>query len=413
MLPKVCLRACLLTLLFVCLVQSNPHYEAIQRLHADVLKGYNSQVIPLVERGTPLTVSTSLTLTTLEFDEANSRFAAKGFYLMRWTDPRLAWNPETYDGVSSIRLPPDAIWKPDLEVYNVQGKLAKERIFASTVSLAMYNGTVIYVPLNSFDAICSPDATRYPYDEVTCTIIVGSWTHSTENIRLLTDGNAKVIVEYLDTKQTQGWELVSNSIVSKEKIYDCCPNDPYQSLEYNFVIKRKAPSAVFAITVPAILISLLTLGSLLIPVQTSSRLIVGMINLLLTCSYLLYFHTNVPTAGSAPLVVQYFGALAILVTISVLQAALGIRLVSCQPEQNNGSKNFLKRIFFSQSVRLLTKNAEKDNAANGIGKSSDENSFIGGGEGATSWITVFLTIDRWMFVVYIVIIAALIKAYLI
>lgn len=102
----------------------------------------------------------------------------------------MTWDPLAYDGVASIHLPSEAIWKPDLEVYNVQGKLGKERVFASTVALVMSDGSMIYVPLNSFDAICTPDATRYPNDEVTCKVVVGSWTHSMEKIKILTDKNA-------------------------------------------------------------------------------------------------------------------------------------------------------------------------------------------------------------------------------
>lgn len=52
-------------------------------------------------------------------------------------------------------------------------------------------------------------------------------------------------------------------------------------------------------------VSLLTLGSLLIPVPASSRLIVGMISLLITCSYLLFFHAYFAAAGSTPLIGKF------------------------------------------------------------------------------------------------------------
>ena len=30
----------------------------------------------------------------------------------------MKWNPEDYDGVDSLRLPIDAIWKPDIVAFN-------------------------------------------------------------------------------------------------------------------------------------------------------------------------------------------------------------------------------------------------------------------------------------------------------
>ena len=36
----------------------------------------------------------------------------------RWTDYRLMWEPEQYDGLSVIRVSPETLWRPDLAVYN-------------------------------------------------------------------------------------------------------------------------------------------------------------------------------------------------------------------------------------------------------------------------------------------------------
>lgn len=102
----------------------------------------------------------------------------------------MTWNPENYDGVTAVRLPSNEIWTPDLEVYNQLGKLVKERLFASIPVLVLSDGSVIYVPLNSFDSICTPEPANYPNDQVTCRIIVGSWTHSIHGMRILTEKNA-------------------------------------------------------------------------------------------------------------------------------------------------------------------------------------------------------------------------------
>ena len=37
---------------------------------------------------------------------------------MKWVDPRLKWNPHYFGEKKNIRVDPDLIWIPDLEVVN-------------------------------------------------------------------------------------------------------------------------------------------------------------------------------------------------------------------------------------------------------------------------------------------------------
>ena len=38
--------------------------------------------------------------------------------LQEWTDVSLQWDPASYGGVRSIRITPDRIWIPDMDLYN-------------------------------------------------------------------------------------------------------------------------------------------------------------------------------------------------------------------------------------------------------------------------------------------------------
>jgi hypothetical protein len=40
------------------------------------------------------------------------------FYVQTWNDVNAKWDPEQYDGISDVRLPSDALWKPDVLLYN-------------------------------------------------------------------------------------------------------------------------------------------------------------------------------------------------------------------------------------------------------------------------------------------------------
>lgn len=41
-----------------------------------------------------------------------------------WNDYKLRWNPEEYENVTSIRIPSEIIWRPDIVLYNKYGRVS-------------------------------------------------------------------------------------------------------------------------------------------------------------------------------------------------------------------------------------------------------------------------------------------------
>ena len=40
------------------------------------------------------------------------------FFTQVWNDYNLKWNPDEFDGIERIKVPSDAIWIPDILIYN-------------------------------------------------------------------------------------------------------------------------------------------------------------------------------------------------------------------------------------------------------------------------------------------------------
>lgn len=40
-----------------------------------------------------------------------------------WNDYKLRWDPVEYDGIETLRVPAEKIWKPDIVLYNKYGHL--------------------------------------------------------------------------------------------------------------------------------------------------------------------------------------------------------------------------------------------------------------------------------------------------
>ena len=40
-------------------------------------------------------------------------------FIQQWNDALLHWNPEDYDGLLKIMVPPEDVWIPDIVLYNL------------------------------------------------------------------------------------------------------------------------------------------------------------------------------------------------------------------------------------------------------------------------------------------------------
>lgn len=51
-------------------------------------------------------------------DERNQILTAYLWIRQIWHDAYLTWDRDQYDGLDSIRIPSDLVWRPDIVLYN-------------------------------------------------------------------------------------------------------------------------------------------------------------------------------------------------------------------------------------------------------------------------------------------------------
>ena len=73
--------------------------------------------------------------------------------MMMWTDPRLAWNPEDFGGIDTIRTNAKNIWIPDITTYNTITEMKPIMNGFEELSNAVVrsSGMVIFVPPISYE----------------------------------------------------------------------------------------------------------------------------------------------------------------------------------------------------------------------------------------------------------------------
>ena len=59
----------------------------------------------------------------VNIEEADESITVQLMRVWFWNDSQLAWNPDDFDNVTYIHVPREAIWLPDLFVFELQVQL--------------------------------------------------------------------------------------------------------------------------------------------------------------------------------------------------------------------------------------------------------------------------------------------------
>jgi len=213
-----------------------------QRLFNHLINGYQRAVRPVHNASTPVQVKLGLSLINiLDLDERNQILTTKMWLQMEWTDEMLRWDPKNYENQSSISLPCDLVWLPDIELYNSAdaapestSKLMRSRVVINNL------GNVVWVPRANFRGTCQKidESTGEETDRYTklwkCTLKFGSWTYNGFQVDIVNRGDTIGIDDLIKSKQ---FELVQTELTRQLITYACCP-EPYPTITGNIVLRK-------------------------------------------------------------------------------------------------------------------------------------------------------------------------------
>ena len=135
---------------------------------------YNNNVRPVRDVRSAVDVKFHAVIIQLvNLDEKQQRLATTMDFKITWVDQFLHWHPEMFGGIEQIVLPTDAVWMPDLMVWNsVSEKFYSWYHVKLTIQ---YDGTIVWVPPGLVETSCDVNTRKFPFDEQKCEIRLGSW----------------------------------------------------------------------------------------------------------------------------------------------------------------------------------------------------------------------------------------------
>ncbi|KAK3785420.1 hypothetical protein RRG08_045174 [Elysia crispata] len=298
------------------------NFSTEKRLISHLLKRYETQGKmgrPVVNTMDNLTVYFGLSLIQiLDVDESNQVLKSSMWYHYQWTDVLLQWDPTQHNNITTVRVPSNNIWLPDILLYN----FADDRLNEQRNALAVvdYSGNILWMPQAILRSSCTFNTKYFPFDVQSCWLKFGSWTYNGNKLNIeFVDQHSFDLSDYVTSNE---WDIIENKAVRNVKYYTCCP-DPYPDLTFSLRLQRKTAFYTFILILPCTLLSLLTLVIFWVPPESPAKLQLGMSVFVAFFFLLLVLADFTPrAAASIPLIGAYFCLSMVMITLSTVLACV-------------------------------------------------------------------------------------------
>ncbi|GLD66607.1 neuronal acetylcholine receptor subunit alpha-2-like protein [Lates japonicus] len=345
--PLLCCCCCWI-LIKCALAEDWTRVHTEDELFRSLFGGYSKWTRPARNITDVVIVKFGLSIAQLiDVDEKNQMMTTNVWLKQEWTDYKLQWTPSDFDNVTSIRVPSELIWVPDIVLYNnADGEFAVTHM---TKAQLFHTGRVRWVPPAIYKSSCFIDVTFFPFDQQSCKMKFGSWTYDRAKIDLEPFENTVDLKDYWESGE---WAIVNAVGTYNTKKYDCC-HEIYPDITYYFVIRRLPLFYTINLIIPCLLISCLTVLVFYLPSDCGEKITLCISVLLSLTVFLLLITEIIPSTSLViPLIGEYLLFTMIFVTLSIVITVFVLN-VHHRSSATHTMPRWVRRLFLSAVPRWL------------------------------------------------------------
>ncbi|CAL8302624.1 unnamed protein product [Arctogadus glacialis] len=316
--------------------------------------GYQRWVRPIQRANDTVRVRFGLKISQLvDVDEKNQLMTTNVWLWQEWIDYKLRWNPAEYGGITSIRVPSESIWLPDIVLYkNADGRFEGSLM---TKVIVRHTGAVTWTPPASYKSACTMDVTFFPFDQQNCSMKFGSWTYDGQMVDL------ELVAPQVDRRDffdNGEWEILNATGVRgsrRDGVYG------YPFITYSFILKRLPLFYTLFLIIPCLGLSFLTVLVFYLPSDEGEKLSLSTSVLVSLTVFLLVIEEIIPSSSKViPLIGEYLLFIMIFVTLSIIVTVFVINVHHRSSTSYHPMSSWVRRLFLQQLPRMLCMRGHTD-----------------------------------------------------
>ncbi|KAL6724136.1 hypothetical protein Aduo_019052 [Ancylostoma duodenale] len=277
-----------------------------ERLYRSLLSPdrYEKDVRPTTHHSKPTNVTFGFLLNQIvEMDERNQVLTTRSWLNINWIDQRLMWNHSQWEGIKTIYIPHQRLWKPDIILVNN----AIREYHASLVStdiMATSDGNVTWLFSALFRSSCPIRVRYYPFDDQECDLKFASWSHDLSEIDLGLNTDKGDLSSYMNNSEFDLLDMIAIKEVAK---FPSNSRSKWPTIVIRIKMHRRPLFYVFNHIIPCVLISSMAVLGFLMPPETGEKINMIITTLLSMGVYLQSITESIPpTSEAVPLIGMYY-----------------------------------------------------------------------------------------------------------
>lgn len=298
---------------------------------------YDPAVRPATSPGAPVDVIVdSAIATVIDLDEKTGVLTTELWMIQTWKDPQLTWDPDSFDGLTEIRLPIEYLWTPSIVLHNNADNSLEYKM--DKLAIVNSSGVVLWTPHGRLRSYCNPDWSSFPFDTQLCFLEFGPWTYDRTLVNVSLNPTTKNHHRKFTEIRSPEWATVGYSVYITDRaveLHGLLDMKHYQIIKFAFTIERTSTFYKYMFVAPSVLLVVLTLCLYWIPVQSGERFTLAagvfvsvMLMVLLLEGYLPASIGRLPVVGAYPNTVRA-SYIAYNLVLAVLTVILSLVVFNC------------------------------------------------------------------------------------
>ncbi|XP_044529017.1 acetylcholine receptor subunit epsilon [Gracilinanus agilis] len=328
------------------------------RLYHHLFSNYDAGMRPVRWPEEKVSVNLKVTLTNLiSLNEKQETLTTSVWIGIDWNDYRLNYSSKDFGGITTLRVPADLVWLPDIGLENnIDGVF--EVAYEANV-LVGEGGFVSWLPPAIYRSTCAVEVTYFPFDWQNCSLIFRSQTYSSAEVVFVFSEESGQIVNKIQIDEeayTENGEWAIDFCSGQIWYHEDRSVDAPGNMEivYTLIIRRKPLFYIINIIVPCVLISSLVLLVYFLPAQAGGQKCTVSISVLLAQTVFLFLvATKIPeTSLSVPLLGRYLIFVMVVAALIVMNCVIVLN-VSLRTPNTHVMSPRLRYVFLELLPGLL------------------------------------------------------------